>query len=76
MKYTFGTLRFCAEALQELARDLAAGSASDQERAVAMLSSLTMYIDHHSAILATPGVLDALLDTVIDDRVVPQVRLT
>lgn len=61
------------EALQELARDLANGSSSTKERAVAMLSSLTMYVDHHDAILVTPGVLQALLASVADDRLVPQV---
>ncbi len=63
-----------AEALQELARDLASGTAADKERAVSMLSSLTMWIDHHADILATPGVLDCLLDAVIDERLVPQAR--
>lgn len=62
------------EALQELARDLAQGTAADKERAVSMLSSLTLYVDHHGALLNTPGVLECLLDAVIDERLVPQVR--
>jgi hypothetical protein len=37
-----------------------------------MLSSLTLYVDHHDAILATPGVLQALLASVADESLVPQ----
>ena len=61
-----------AEALQSLAQDLAHGNSAAKERAVAMLSSLTLYVDHHDAILATPGVLQALLASVADERLVPQ----
>jgi hypothetical protein len=60
------------EALQSLAQDLAHGNSAAKERAVAMLSSLTLYVDHHDAILATPGVLQALLASVADERLVPQ----
>lgn len=40
---------------------------------MAMLSSLTMYVDHHDAILGTPGVLESLLVSVADERLIPQV---
>lgn len=63
-----------AEALQELAQDLATGTSADKERSVSMLSSLTLYVDHHDAILRTPGVLECLMDAVIDERLVPQVQ--
>ena len=61
-----------AGALEELARNLQEGSSSDRESAVALLSSLTMWIEHHDAMLAA-GVLPALLRTVEDQTSVPQV---
>lgn len=61
-----------AEALAQLAEELRAGSVGDKERAVSMLSSLTLYVDHHDAILAA-GVLPSLLVSVKDERLVPQV---
>lgn len=61
------------EALEKLAEDLRSGSPADKECAVSMLSSLTMYVDHHDALLRMPGVLDALINAVTNDRLVPQV---
>lgn len=68
------TLKFSvtAEALKELADDLRSGSYSDKERAVSMLSSLTLYVDHHNAILGA-GVLPSLLLSIKDERLIPQV---
>ena len=42
---------------------------------MALLSSLTIWIEHHDAMLAA-GVLSALLRTVEDDTTVPQVSAT
>lgn len=47
------------------------GSRGDKERAMDMLSSLTLYVDHHDAVLGA-GV-PSLLVSVKDERLVPQV---
>lgn len=62
----------CAEVLQNLAHDLVKGQYADKERAVAMLSSMTMYIDHHEVLLES-GVLPALMSTVSNPKVEPTV---
>ena len=61
-----------AEALAQLAEELRGGSVGDKERAVSMLSSLTLYVEHHDAILGA-GVLPSLLVSVKDERLIPQV---
>ena len=61
-----------AEALKELADDLRSGGTADKERSVSMLSSLTLYSEHHDAILRA-GVLPSLLQAVEDENLVPQV---
>lgn len=63
---------FDAEVLQDLAHDLVKGQYADKERAVAMLSSMTMYIDHHEVLLES-GVLPALMSTVSNPKVEPTV---
>lgn len=62
-----------AEVLQDLAHDLVKGQYADKERAVAMLSSMTMYIDHHEVLLES-GVLPALMSAVSNPKVEPTVR--
>lgn len=61
-----------AEVLQDLAHDLVKGQYADKERAVAMLSSMTMYIDHHQVLLES-GVLPALMSAVSNPKVEPTV---
>ena len=61
-----------AEVLQDLAHDLVNGQYADKERAVAMLSSMTMYIDHHEVLLES-GVLPALMGAVSNPKVEPTV---
>ena len=61
-----------AEVLKDLAEDLVNGQYADKERAVAMLSSMTMYIDHHDLLLEC-GVLPALLRTVSSSKIEPTV---
>ena len=39
-----------------------------------MLSGLTLYVDHHDAILGA-GVLPSLLTAVEDEKLIPQVRV-
>lgn len=63
-----------AEVLKDLAEDLTNGQYADKERAVAMLSSMTMYIDHHDVLLES-GVLPALLRTVSSSKIEPTVSL-
>ncbi len=58
--------------LQGLAEDLVNGQYADKERAVAMLSSMTMYIDHHDVLLEA-GVLPALMSAVSNPKVEPTV---
>ena len=58
--------------LQDLANDLLKGQYADKERAVAMLSSMTMYIDHHEVLLES-GVLPALMSAVSNPKVEPTV---
>lgn len=64
----------CAESLAELTQDLLSGAYYDKERAVSMLSGLTLYIDYHDALLAS-DVLPALMQTVCSETVEPTVRL-
>ena len=64
----------CAEVLKDLAEDLISGQYADKERAVAMLSSMTMYVDHHDVLLES-GVLPALLRTVSSSKIEPTVGL-
>lgn len=61
-----------AEVLHDLANDLVNGQYADKERAVAMLSSMTMYIDHHEVLLEA-GVLPALMSAVSNPKVEPTV---
>ncbi len=63
-----------AEVLHGLANDLVQGQYADKERAVAMLSSMTMYIDHHDVLLES-GVLPALMSAVSNPKVEPTVNL-
>jgi hypothetical protein len=60
--------------LHDLANDLVQGQYADKERAVAMLSSMTMYIDHHDVLLES-GVLPALMSAVSNPKVEPTVNL-
>ena len=62
----------CAEVLRDLAHDLVKGQYADKERAVAMLSSMTLYIDHHDVLLES-GVLPALMSNVSNSKVEPTV---
>ena len=63
-----------AETLDSLQHDLLhPGHSADRERAVAMLSSLTMYLENHSDLLKA-GILPALMATVEDEHCIPQVR--
>ena len=67
-------MHWSAEALRELAGDLhPARSNPDRERAAAMLSSLTIFLEHHPALLDA-GVFPALMATVMDEQAVPQAR--
>lgn len=66
--------RLNPEVLQDLAHDLVKGQYADKERAVAMLSSMTMYIDHHEVLLES-GVLPALMSAVSNPKVEPTVRV-
>ena len=61
-----------AEALEELTKDLHGHHYADRERSVSSLSGLTIYLEHHEALLAA-GVLPALMASVQDERAVPQV---
>ena len=61
-----------AEVLHDLADDLVHGQYADKERAVAMLSSMTLYIDHHYVLLES-GVLPALMSNVSNSKVEPTV---
>ena len=67
-----GNCFVCAEVLRDLANDLVQGQYADKERAVAMLSSMTLYIDHHEVLLES-GVLPALMSAVSNSRVEPTV---
>lgn len=60
--------------LHDLANDLVQGQYADKERAVAMLSSMTMYIDHHDVLLES-GVLPALMSAVSNPKVEPTVNI-
>ena len=62
----------CTEVLQDLAHDLVKGQYADKERAVAMLSGMTMYIDHHDLLLEC-GVLPALMTLISTSKVEPTV---
>ncbi|KAL3137901.1 hypothetical protein ABBQ38_005150 [Trebouxia sp. C0009 RCD-2024] len=66
--------RLNPEVLQDLAHDLVKGQYADKERAVAMLSSMTMYIDHHEVLLEA-GVLPSLMSAVSNPKVEPTVRV-
>lgn len=66
--------RLNPEVLHDLANDLVQGQYADKERAVAMLSSMTMYIDHHDVLLES-GVLPALMSAVSNPKVEPTVRV-
>ena len=55
-----------------MARSLLEGTSADREAAVALLSSLTIWEEHHDALLSA-GVLPALLRTVEKADTVPQV---
>ena len=55
-----------------MANDLVQGQYADKERAVAMLSSMTLYIDHHEVLLES-GVLPALMSAISNSRVEPTV---
>ena len=61
-----------AETLEELARDLRGSQAADRERAVASLSTLTLYLEHHDQLLEA-DILPALFATIRDSRSIPQV---
>ena len=62
----------CADALEDLARDLSSSNTADKERAVSMLSSLTLFLEYHSAMMKA-GVFPALIKATLDARMVPQV---
>ena len=64
-----------AEALRELAADLGAKyGTTDRERAASMLSSLTIFLEHHQALLDA-GIFPALMAAVLDASAVPQASL-
>lgn len=56
-----------AESLRELAADLVTGAYADRERAVAILSGLTIYLENHAAILKSE-VLPALMNVVSNPK--------
>ena len=56
-----------AESLRELAADLVDGAYADRERAVAILSGLTIYLENHAAILKSE-VLPALMSVVSNPK--------
>ena len=56
-----------AESLRELAADLVDGAYADRERAVAILSGLTIYLENHAAILKSE-VLPALMNVVSNPK--------
>ncbi|KAK9829173.1 hypothetical protein WJX72_004304 [[Myrmecia] bisecta] len=59
--------------LGQLARDLSSSRMADRERAISMLSGLTVFLEHHQAMLRA-GLLPALMKAVLDTEMVPQVR--
>lgn len=62
-----------ADALEDLAHDLSSTNTADKERAVSMLSSLTLYLEYHSAMMKA-GVFPALIKAILDEKMVPQVN--
>lgn len=73
-KLTKVTLLY-TDALEDLARDLSSSNTADKERAVSMLSSLTLYLEYHSAMMKA-GVFPALIKAILDTRMVPQVSIS
>jgi len=51
---------------------LSSFNTADKERAVSMLSSLTLFLEYHSAMMKA-GVFPALIKAILDARMVPQV---
>lgn len=61
------------EALHGLALDLASGPLSDRERAVSIMSGITIYLEHHAAVLKA-GVLKPAMAVVTDTGLPPKLR--
>ena len=62
----------CTDTLEELRKDLLEFSHhADRERAVAMLSGLTLYLENHQELLKAK-ILPSLMATVLDEHTVPQ----
>lgn len=53
-------------------RDLSSEAPAEREGAVALLSGLTVYVEHHPALLDA-GVLPALMRAVTNPETIPQV---
>lgn len=66
--------RLSPESLRELAADLVTGAYADRERAVAILSGLTIYLENHAAILKSE-VLPALMNVVSNPKAESTVRV-
>ena len=65
----------CTDTLEELRKDLLEFSHhADRERAVAMLSGLTLYLENHQELLKAK-ILPSLMATVLDEHTVPQAGL-
>ncbi len=62
----------CAATLERLVRDLSSEMPAEREGAVALLSGLTVYLEHHPALLGA-GVLPALMRAVTNPETIPQV---
>ena len=54
-------VRVSSAALRDVSRDVADGPPRARRRALRLLSKITLYIDHHDAVLAVPEVRSALL---------------
>lgn len=61
-----------AEALEDLAKALNGSHYADRETSVASISGLTIYLEHHEALLKA-GILPALMEAIQNPRSVSQV---
>ena len=66
-------VRVSSAALRDVSRDVADGPPRARRRALRLLSKITLYIDHHDAVLAVPEVRSALLEALrlgdaVDDQ--------
>lgn len=54
-------VRVSSAALRDMSRDIADGPPRARRRALRLLAKVTLYIDHHDAVLAVPEIQSALL---------------